>query len=200
MWTRAKKISDEGEASYAKTQLLDPLIVNHIDGNSLDTLNWSFDIGYHFREAIGLRLCPRSKTTTVDGIKKKKSWKVWQQTPILSFHEGDCIHHGSDGTLVQVEEGLQSGFEQENLEHGQIRFTRFTFNTIAKKWEKKDRFSTNQFDFLLMLIFGYEYLNRMNPLILEKTNKETTSTEVTNLPIQTEKISTDETLNLVFDF
>lgn len=200
MWTRSKKINKEGEVKYANTELLAPFIVTNIDGDSMDTSSWSFDIGFHFREAIGLRYCTKVKTTTIDGVKKKKRWNVWQQTPILSFHEGDCIHHGSDGTIVQVEEGLQSGFEQENLEHGKIRFTRFTFNTAAKKWEKKDRFSTNQFDFLLMLILGYEYLNRMTPLILENSNKETTPTEANDLSIQTEEIRTDETLNLVFDF
>lgn len=166
MWTRVKKINDDGEVSYTKTNLLKPFIVHSINGESMDISGWHFDIGYHFREAIGLKYCTRVKTTTTNGVKKKKRWNAWMQSPILSFHEGDTLHHRSGESLIQIEEGLPSGFEQEHIEHGKVRISRYLFNNITKSWTKKDRFSGDQLDLLLVAILGYDYLERMSPLFL----------------------------------
>lgn len=167
MWIRSKRTDKNGDIKFSKAKLLDPIIVNSIDDQDFDTSNWCFDIGFHFRSAIGLRYCTRIKTVTLNNIKKKVRRNLFQQTPILSFHEGDTIYHRSDCSLVQVEEGLPSGFDGEFIEHGLIRFSRYVINPISKTPERKDRFVSNQFDFLLMLIFGYSYLERMTPLLVE---------------------------------
>jgi hypothetical protein len=209
MWTRTKKINKQGEVKYANTKLLTPFIVTNIEGDSMDTSSWSFDIGFHFREAIGLRYCTKVKTITTDGVKKKKRWNTWQQTPILSFHEGDTLYHRDKKSLIQLEHGLPSGFEQEDIDHGTVRICRYVFDTETKSWHKQDRFAGNQLDLLLIAILGYDYLNRMTPLLLEKTSsfqsdKILNSSSATHSEDNTTKenilISDSKIENLEFDF
>ncbi|PHS63800.1 MAG: hypothetical protein COB09_11210 [Thalassobium sp.] len=147
---------------YSPVKLENPFIVEILN-NEIGIDQWQFNVGYCFREALGLRYVQRRSTDKE--TRKLSTFSEWLQSPILKFSTGDLISHKHEQIMIQVEEGLPSGFVDTTIEHGMLRCAVYEFDSDKSKWTLNARYHGNQFDFLMVLIFGLGELSRFTELL-----------------------------------
>ncbi|PSW31722.1 hypothetical protein C9J21_15470 [Photobacterium phosphoreum] len=106
---------------------------------SLNNGNWSFDVGYAFREALDLIFMDRTRN--------KLKVNLWTQGGIISFKEGDLIYSRCGQRSVQVRYATSMGWDvaKNDMYYGNV--------TYYESWTSEIKHVT-QLDFLSMLING----------------------------------------------
>jgi hypothetical protein len=116
--------------------------------NTLDNDNWFFELGYCFRESLGLNFESR--------MVNKKPMMVWTQKPIIYFKSGDLIFSKCKNYSVQIMFSAPMGWDDESnsMYEGLV-----TFNVAS--WVNQNIFtkylgqtSFTQVEFLALLIDG----------------------------------------------
>ncbi len=128
------------------TKLIIPVENLNPEKRNINHTDWEFIVPYGFREAVDIKYEKR--------MKDKNPYYVWTQGPILSFKEGDLLHHRSGKNAVQVQFACSMGWDPDKDEMylGSVVFDSFEIND--QKYKKTNRTQCTQMDFLQLLIHG----------------------------------------------
>ncbi|HDZ9327767.1 TPA: hypothetical protein RUZ39_001667 [Vibrio cholerae] len=112
---------------------------------SLNNEHWVFCVTYAFRDALDLAFQRR--------IEHKKTVHIWTQGPMISFKEGDLLHHKSGSIALQVKHAAAMAWDSDKnkMYYGYVNYQIFDFE--KKTYMKEDKTCT-QLEFLDVLING----------------------------------------------
>ena len=127
------------------------LIVGHISWDKQSSkgifrdVDWAYDVGYCFREALDLSFDKR--------FKDKKPFYTWTQGFRIYFKEGDLLTSKKGFPTLQVQQGIPMSWDQESksVDQGQVSYQLFKnirYGDIAGIE------TINQMEFLNILLFG----------------------------------------------
>jgi len=114
--------------------------------NDIHPSRWHFNIPYAFRDALDIKYEQRKKD--------KKTYMVWTQGPMLSFHEGDTFTSKNQDCALQIVFATGMGWDtaKNKMYQGSVVFEEFKITN--KKYTKVKQHSCDQMAFLEILITG----------------------------------------------
>lgn len=126
--------------------LIVPGISKTQTGWSLNNEHWAYNVGYCFREALGIRLEERK-------IKGKPTME-WLQAPIIKFKNGDTFIQHDKSHALQVRFANPMGWEPitSTMNLGSIAYTKFKI--VDGYYLKMEDKNVTQLEFLEFLING----------------------------------------------